>query len=102
MTSEDQLILNLERIAKATEQQAEQGKQQLEAYNKSQHETLQVMAKREERDLEQIERIKERHEWDRQQHEAHMKKVKIETEREEYWRKELENKVKIQGNQIIK
>jgi hypothetical protein len=88
--STDQL---LERIAEALEQQARQGKEQLDAYNKSQHDTLMVMAKREERDLEQIERIKQRHEWDKEAHEIHMKEAKMKLEREEFWKKELSKNV---------
>lgn len=95
----DKVELDLfQRIAEALEQQARQGKSQLEAYEKSQAETLRVMQERNVRDLEQIERIKERHQWDREAHEAHMKKM----QEEAYWREELEGKIKSQQSNIIK
>ena len=89
------------RIAEALERSADASEKQLEAYNKQNHETLLVMADREKRDLEQIERIKERHEWDRKMHEQMMEGQKIKNDREKQWKEELDKHVANQDKNVI-
>lgn len=87
-----ELNLVLERIAGSLERSADYSQKQLEAYNKQNHETLIIMAEREKRDLAQVERIKERHEWDRELHETMIKEKKLQIEREELWIKQIKDK----------